>query len=146
MTFPYLAPPPETATDRIDSPADLGQRWRALLKQLGIHDRVLYFVFVGPDRCMIKNLHEVEDVPRVPDEELTDRLLSGLREVLDGRTDLTVAFLLTRRGRGPISASDVAWATALTSAARRHGVPIEPTFRAHDQSVVLVEPAVDQVR
>ncbi len=67
--------------------------------------------------------------------------MTALLEVLDGLKDGTsVALLLTRPGRGPISDADRQWSTLLTEVAKELGVPIEPVFRANDESLVLVEP------
>jgi hypothetical protein len=61
--------------------------------------------------------------------------------VLDGLKDGTsVALLLTRSGKGPISDADRQWSTLLTEVATELGMPIEPVFRANDESLVLVEP------
>ncbi|KMO77973.1 MAG: hypothetical protein HZB45_04005 [Mycolicibacterium rufum] len=64
-------PAVETATEPIRSPADLRQRWRALMGPLGFGERLLRFVLVGPDRCFLKVLSDVEcaadfDVPVEP--------------------------------------------------------------------------------
>ena len=67
--------------------------------------------------------------------------MAALLEVLDGLKDGTsVALLLTRPGKGPISDADRQWSTLLTEVATELGVPIEPVFRANDESLVLVEP------
>jgi hypothetical protein len=47
---------------------------------------------------------------------------------------------LTRPGRGSISDADRRWAALLTEVAALLGIPIEPVFRANDQSLLLVEP------
>src|SRR2546423_14705767 len=52
MAHPYTPPPMETATDPIHSAADMGQRWRALMGQLGFRERLVVIGFVGPDRGM----------------------------------------------------------------------------------------------
>jgi hypothetical protein len=46
----------------------------------------------------------------------------------------TVALLLTRPGPGGISNLDRQWLTMLTDVAAEFGVPIEPVFRANDES------------
>jgi hypothetical protein len=66
-------------------------------------------------------------------------LMSALRTLLD---DLgpknTVALLLTRPGRGPVSPADRMWSKTLTDMAERFAVPLEPIFRANDDSLELV--------
>jgi hypothetical protein len=70
--------------------------------------------------------------------------MAALLEVLDGLKDGTsVALLLTRPGKGPISDADRQWSTLLTEVATEFGVPIEPVFRANDESIVLVEPELE---
>lgn len=140
MASPYLPPPMETATDPIHSAADLGQRWRALMGDLGFGERLLRFVFVGPDQRLIKALHDMP-VPDRPIPRVVDDLFSVLRAVLDGvHPDMTVALLLTRPGTGGISGRDRQWATLLHRGAARFDVPIHPFFRANDESLVLIEP------
>jgi hypothetical protein len=133
-------PPADTATDPIDSPADLQQRWRALVGPLGFGERLLQFVFVGPDRRMIKVLSEVP-VSASPDLSAIVELMGALRGILDkadGGT--TVALLITRPGAGAISTADRKWSAVLTEAAAEFGIPIEPVCRANDEHLVVVEP------
>ncbi|TPG32246.1 hypothetical protein [Mycolicibacterium hodleri] len=133
-------PPADTATDPIHSPADLQQRWRALMGGLGFGERLLRFVFVGPDRRMLKVLSDVP-VPRTPDRALIGDLVSTLGELLAKTDDgTTVAFLLTRPGVGAITDVDRRWSSLLTKTAAELGVPIEPVCRANDEQLVLVEP------
>lgn len=133
-------PPVETATDPIASTADLQQRWRALVQDLGFSERLLRFVFVGPDRRLLKVLSEVEiGVHAIPAE--LDNLMWSLKRVLDGMgADHTLALLLTRPGRGGLSNNDRRWCTELTLAAERNLVPMEPVFRANDEQLMLVTP------
>jgi hypothetical protein len=140
MTHPYMPPPIETATDPIHSTADMEQRWRALMGQLGFGERLLWIGFVGPDRRMYKSLSQLRLGPR-PRRRFIESMMAALAEVLEGLGDgSTVAPLLTRPGRGPISDADRRWAALLTDVAAEMGVPLEPVFRANDESLVLVEP------
>jgi hypothetical protein len=130
----------ETATDPVHSPADMRQRWRALMGPLGFGQRLLWIGFVGPDRRMVKALSQVPLGSR-PRRPLVESVMSGVRDVLaDFREGTTVALLLTRPGPGPVSNIDRQWSTMLTAGAMQSGVPIEPVFRANDESLVLVEP------
>jgi hypothetical protein len=66
--------------------------------------------------------------------------MSGLRTLLDDTASgTTLALLLTGPGRRPISSADRAWAKALTEAAERFDVPLEPIFRANDESLVHLD-------
>ena len=140
MAHPFMPPPIETATDPIPSAADMGQRWRAVMGPLGFSERLLWIGFVGPDRRMVKALSQVPLGPR-PRRPIVASTLTALLEVLEGLKDGTsVALLVTRPGKGPISDADRQWSTLLTKVATELGVPIEPVFRANDESLVLVEP------
>ncbi len=109
---------------------------------LGFSERLLWIGFVGPDRRMVKALSQVPLGPR-PRRPIVASTMAALLEVLEGLKDGTsVALLLTRPGRGPISDADRQWSTLLTEVASELGVPIEPVFRANDESLVLVEPEV----
>jgi hypothetical protein len=144
MTSPYLPPPIETATDPVHSAADMCQRWRALMGQLGFGERLLRFAFVGPDRRLIKVLTDVE-IGQRPDLRGVENIMSALQTLLGDMEDgTTVAFLLTRPGPGPVSRVDRQWSTLLTEVAAEFGVPLEPIFRANDESLVLVEPELER--
>lgn len=131
-------PPMETATDPVYSAADLCQRWRALMGPLGFGQRMLWFGFVGPDRCLTKMLSQVEIGPR-PQARILKNLMSALRTLLDDLAPgTTVALLLTGPGRGPISSADRSWADEMTATAAQFDVPLEPIFRANDESLVQV--------
>ncbi|HME17282.1 MAG TPA: hypothetical protein VKG83_17895 [Mycobacterium sp.] len=141
MSHPDLLPIPpiETARDPVYSAADLRQRWRALMGPLGFEERLLWFGLIGPDRCFAKKLSHVPVCPR-PQGRILWNLMSALRTLLD---DLgprnTVALLLTRPGRGPVSPTDRVWSKTLTDIADRFAVPLEPIFRANDESLELVD-------
>jgi len=49
-----------------------------------------------------------------------------------------VALLLSGPGRGPVSTIELTWSKSLTAMADRFAVPLEPIFRANDESVALV--------
>ena len=136
-------PPVETATDAAHSAADLRQRWRALMGPLGFGERLLRFAFMGPDRCLIKFLGDVEIGPS-PKRAAMENLMSALRTLLiDMAEGTTVALLLTRPGPGPVSALDRQWAALLTELAREFGVPLEPIFRANDEALVQLGPTLE---
>jgi hypothetical protein len=134
-------PPLETASDPVHSAADLRQRWRALLGPLGFEERLLWFGLIGPDRCFANKLSQVPVRPR-PQGRILWNLMSALRELLD---DLgpgnTVALLLSRPGRGPVSPTDRVWSKTLTDMADRFAVPLEPIFRANDEALEELSPA-----
>lgn len=135
-------PPIETATDPIHSTADMRQRWRALMGDLGFGQRLLWVAFVGGDRRMYKTMSQVP-VRAKPQPGLVEYVVSRLPRVLAGLEDgATMALLLTRPGRGPVSNVDREWASLLAAAASEYGVPLEPIFRANDEAVLEVEPTL----
>ncbi|MGK2882475.1 MAG: hypothetical protein ACSLE6_17340 [Mycobacterium sp.] len=128
----------ETATDPVHCADDLCQRWRALMGPLGFGERILWYGFVGPDRRLLQMLHHVPLGPR-PKPRMVDDLMTTLDYVItELDAGLSAALLLTRPGRGGVSPADKQWATLLTDAATRFDVPIEPIFRANDESVAQV--------
>jgi hypothetical protein len=140
MVSPYLPPPIETATDPVHSAADMCRRWQALMGPLGFGERLLWLGFVGADRRMYKTLSQVPIRAR-PERWFVEDVIFRLRFVVDDFEDgSTVALLLTRPGPGPVSELDRQWATLLTEVAEEFDVPIEPIFRANDESLVQVEP------
>src|SRR5882757_9071931 len=95
-------PPIDTATDPIHSPADLQQRWRALMGGLGFGERLLRFAFIGADRRLIKVLSEVP-ITRTPDPDVIHGLMAALLQILTRSNGFTsVALLITRPGVGEI--------------------------------------------
>lgn len=132
-------PPLETAEDPIRSPADLRERWRALMGPLGFSQRLLWFGFIGPDRRFVRMLDHVE-ITRRPQAQLLRNLMSALQTLLDSDdfAGSSVALLLTGPGRGGIAATDRVWAQQLRAAAARFGVPLEPVFRANDDALLPV--------
>jgi hypothetical protein len=141
MTQPELLPIPpiETACDPVYSADDLRERWRALMGPLGFEQRQLWFGLIGPDRCFTKKLSRVPIGMR-PRGRILWNLMSSLRTLLDDlEPKTTVALLLSGPGRGPISSIDLTWSKSLTEMAERFAVPLEPIFRANDESVEQVQ-------
>lgn len=136
MTQQNSIPAIETATEPINSAADLHDRWRALMGNLGFGERLLWLGFVGTDRTMYKTLSQVP-VGRSPDHKFVENLLATMQSVVDGyEPGLSVALLLSRPGVDGLSAEDRLWSQALKRGAARFGLPIEPMFRANDAAIV----------
>jgi hypothetical protein len=132
-------PPLDTATDPVWSAADLRQRWRALMGPLGFGERLLWFGFLGPDRRLTKTLSQLPVGPR-PRARMLKQFMSGLHVLLDDMASgTTVALLLTGPGRGPICPADRVWLKSLTEMAERFAVPLEPIFRANDESLLQID-------
>jgi hypothetical protein len=67
--------------------------------------------------------------------------MSALRTLLDDMASgTTVALLLTGPGCGPICPADRVWSKALSDSAERFAVPLEPIFRANDESLLQITP------
>ncbi|MCB0931105.1 MAG: hypothetical protein KDB71_04295 [Mycobacterium sp.] len=136
MTHTNEIPPIETATDPINSAADLRERWRALMGNLGFGERLLWLGFIGSDRRMYKTLSQVS-IGRSPDRRLVENLIAALVSALDAfQPGTSVALLLSRPGMDGLSADDRQWSKALNGAAQRQRLAIEPIFRANDVAVV----------
>ena len=132
-------PPMETATDPAYSASDLRQRWRALMGPLGFSERLLWFGFLGPDRRLTKELGQLAVGPR-PRARMLKHLMSALRTLLDDMAPgTTVALLLTGPGLGPICPADRLWSKSLNDMAERFAVPLEPIFRANDESILQID-------
>jgi hypothetical protein len=113
-------PPIQTACDPVYSTQDLRERWRALMGPLGFGTRLLWFGLIGPDRIIWN-------------------LMSSLRTLLDDlEAGTTVALLLSGPGRGPVSTIELVWSKSLTDMAERFAIPLEPIFRANDESVAVL--------
>jgi hypothetical protein len=126
-----------TANEPIHSPADLQQRWRALMGPLGFGERLIWMAVIGPDNRFTKALTQVE-INCPPMEEVANNTVWAMIEAMGDPADVRLAALLTRPGSGGISDTDRAWARLLTDAAARHRVRFEPVFRAHDEMLVEV--------
>lgn len=134
-------PPVDTATDPVHSPADLRERWRALMGPLGFGQRLLWIGFLGDDRRLMKTMTQMP-IDAVPRPRLVGDLMSRLHFVVDGMLwEISIALLLTCPGRGGVSPADWQWAKALTDAAVEFEVPLLPIFRANDEAILQVEPA-----
>jgi hypothetical protein len=121
-------PPIETAMDPVHSPADLRQRWRALMGPLGFGQRLLWVGFIGRDRRMFKTMTQIP-MPPWPRRDFVDDVLVRLHWILyEFEPGTPPALLLTRPGAGGISDLDRQWATLLTEVAVERDVPLEPIF------------------
>jgi len=136
MTDTLPIPSADTATDPIHSPADMRERWRALMGPLGFGERLLWIGFVGPDRRMHKVLTQMP-IGRWPDRPTVEKLLSALKLSVDtSAPGSTLALLLSRPGADHLSTEDRRWSEVLRDSARRLEVELEPVFRANDSNIV----------
>jgi hypothetical protein len=134
-------PPIETATDPAHSPADLRQRWRALMGPLGFGQRLLWVGFVGRDRRLDKTMTQIP-MPPFPRRDYVDDVLTRLHWILyEFEPGTTPALLITRPGTGGVSELDQQWVDLLTAVASERDVALEAVFRANDECLVQVSPA-----
>ena len=105
---------------------------------LGFGTQLLWFGLIGPDRCFARKISRVPIGPR-PRGPIVWNLMSSLRTLLDDlEPNTTAALLLSGPGRGPASTIELIWSKALTDMAARFAVPLEPVFRANDESVAVL--------
>jgi hypothetical protein len=112
---------------------------------LGFGQRLLWVGFVGADCCMYKTMSQVPLGTR-PTRRFVEDVMSRLSFVVDNfEQGATVALLLTRPGIGPISHVDRQGSTLLTEVVAEFGVPLQPIFRANDETLMQVEPPLEAV-
>ena len=105
---------------------------------LGFGTRLLWFGLIGPDRCFAKKIGQVAIHPR-PRGPIVWNLMSSMRALLDDlEPNTTAALLLSGPGRSPVSTIELLWSKALNDMAARFAVPLEPIFRANDESVAVL--------
>lgn len=142
MTTDNTIPEIDTAQDPIGSPADLRQRWRALMGPLGFSEALLWFAFIDPDHRIIPKLNRLA-LPDTADPMLIELLMTRLGETIGDVPGVTIAVLLTRPGSDGLTETDCAWARLLTDLARRHRVPMHPIHRANDVELVALTLAAE---
>ncbi|MGV9672901.1 MULTISPECIES: hypothetical protein [unclassified Gordonia (in: high G+C Gram-positive bacteria)] len=131
-------PPIDTADLPFHDADELRQRWRALMGPLGFGEPMLWLLFVERDSHLIKAINKLP-LPTTPDPELIDLLMHRFGETLENTIGMSVACLLSRPGADGITPRDRGWAILLTECAARHGVRLQPLFRANDINVVGLE-------
>lgn len=112
-------------TPVLTTQARLERAWRELMGPWSFARHSIWMMLIVDDRPL-PQLTEIDDALDPPGAEqlggLAEILVMLEREVAPG---FRVAFLRSRPGRGTITDTDRAWATALYAAARRAGVPCE---------------------
>lgn len=118
---------------------DLHRLWRLLMGPLGFGGRSLWVLPLDPDGRATPTLLQIEDLPPLPDLAIRDNLKRFLQHLVQ-EGDGSVAFLLSRPGRGGITAGDRRWAHVLGEVVRSAGLPSWPVHRADDLELVVVAP------
>ncbi len=110
--------------------------WRALMGPLGFSERLVWVSLLDDGGFQTPVLTQIADLPAHPDDEMLARLMGAFSEVLHTHAEGgSVALLLSRPGRAPMTESDRAWARGLMSAAERAGVPMRPIHLANDEEL-----------
>ena len=126
---------------KIRTQADLHRMWELLMQPLGWRSMSLWVTFIGADRRPTRFLLEVAEHESIPTEGDVANLYDVLDQVLrDEGQPCTVAFLIARPGRQPLSAQDRLFGQRLLEGARRAGVPVEPVHVATDVAIWAVTP------
>lgn len=123
------------------SPADLRQRWRALMEPLGFAERLLWVGFIGADRRLYKTMTQIPMPARPRKDYVTDVVIRLYWVLYKFEPGTTAALLLTRPGVGGISKLDRQWAAMLTDVAAERELALAPLFRANDECIVELKPA-----
>lgn len=124
----------------IRTPHDLFQYWRTLMGPLGFAKPRLWLTFITSGDVPIPQLTQVDALPRFPDRLLLTNLMMITRSLLEDDPGSSLAVLLSRPGRAELTASDLAWARGLTSAADDAGVRMRPVHLATDEAVRAFAP------
>ena len=137
--IPELQRPEEMPPVRTD--ADLRQRWRALMGELGFAGHSLWMNLVDRGGRMTPMLMQVEALDEHPEVRMLDNLMGICAElVADVEPGGRPAFLLTRPGSAALNEWDRRWARGLVESAGRCGLPLWPVHRANDEVLLVVAP------
>lgn len=112
----------DTTPTHIHTQSDLHATWSRLLSRAEPSRPMLWMMLIEADDTPIRHLTELDELDAVPPPELVDGMAVLLSELVADLPGARVAFLLGRPGRGPVTADDRSWATALAAAARRAGM------------------------
>ncbi len=108
---------------------------------LGFRTTSLWVTFVGPDDRPTRFLIEIVESEALPSSTEVANLFDVLQQVLaEDPSAVSVAFLITRPGRGGTTAFDRTLSARLLAGARAAGVPTHPVHVADDVAVRAVTP------
>lgn len=125
----------------VHSQADLHRLWRALMGELGFSTNQLWMVVLDADGRCTPVIQHIVEVPDLPNRRALHGLMTLASAVLDEVfPGGSVAFLWARPGRAGLTASDRAWASRLTAAAREAGVSAHAVHLANDEEVRAFAP------
>src|SRR4051794_29830878 len=124
---------------KIRTQSDLHRMWELLMQPLGWRSLSLWVTFIGADRRPTRFLLEVADAG-IPTEDDVANLFDVLGHVLHEEAGSSVAFLIARPGRGPLTPQDRLFGRRLLEGAHRLAVPLEPVHVATDVAIWAVAP------
>lgn len=125
----------ETYRPSVHTQADLEEVWRHLMGPLGFSGHSVWVMHIAADRRPVPELMQISDCEDVPEPEEAGGLVEVLARLDEAEPGGSVAFLLSRPGRG-LRPGDLAWAAFLHEAGRAAAVPLEVVHLAHDEDVV----------
>lgn len=128
-------------TPPIRSTHELALHWRRLMGPLGFGHRHFWITVTDRDGRLLPVLPKIEELPDLPDDRTVGDLMCAMAEGLGHPAHgITLAFLLARPGGGRPTRADRRWATVIRAEARRHGVPLWPTFLATATGITRIDP------
>ncbi|MBZ5737628.1 hypothetical protein [Nocardioides mangrovi] len=128
----------DTYRPLVRTQADLEEVWRFLMRPLGFGRRSVWLLHLGADRRPTPVLTEITDCADRPEPDHAAGLAATLRELDRQEPGGSVAFLVSRPGRGVVDRDDVAWAVFLHETGREAGVRQETVHLATDDDVVAI--------
>lgn len=130
-------PEPTTAMLPFSDAAELRQRWRALMGELGFSESLIWVGLVS-DHRLVPPLPQLEIPDHVAMADVADVYVQRCGELVSAMPATAFTLLLSRPGCDGVTAQDQTWANLLTEAARRHQAPLLAVHRANDQDLVTL--------
>jgi hypothetical protein len=117
-------PPPPRADVPVTTPSALRRRWTDLLEPPVFGARSLWLMWLQADGTALPLMVPIDELPRRPDADTTDRIMDLAGTVHDEGTagGGHVAAALCRPGHATCTEADQQWAEALGRSATRSGL------------------------
>lgn len=96
--------------------AELTALWQDLMGPDGFARRSLWLIFLFGDGQLSPLVMPIDDIPVEPDAEMLTKLATVIEGLAEDAGFTSTALLLSRPGSAHITASDTAWARAITEA------------------------------
>lgn len=109
--------------------------------ELGFGARSLWVHVLDDQSRPTQFLVQIEDIPDLPEGDHLDSVVQMARHfIVEGSSNATVVFLLTRPGRRGLTPEERVWARGLQAAVARAGLPVWPVHCANDQELLVCAP------